>query len=66
MLLIKLGESQENIFEQEKSYNTKPIESEVTKEFSPDQFKKTAFDGALNLEKDNPTPDPGSKTEGFQ
>ena len=64
-VLIPEG-SQENIFKKETSDNTKPIESEMVKEFSPDQFKNTEFGRDLSLEKDNPTADPDSKTERFQ
>ena len=64
-VLIPEG-SQENIFKKEKSDNTKSIESEKVREFSPDQFKNTEVGDGPSLEKNNSTADPGSKTERFQ
>ena len=60
------AETQGNFPEQDQGYNGVSIESETTKEFSPDLFETQEFDDGLNSEKDISTDESELNREGFQ
>jgi hypothetical protein len=59
-------ETQGNFLEQGQGYNGVSIESETTKEFSPDLFEIQGFDDGLNPGKKISTDESELNSEGFQ